>query len=172
MTARRALAQQQKNSHATDNDGRVHESRGRSKAGRNGSGRRGRPSKQATTRTLDFLGSIKDAGATAVMWHGDRVIAACSFIEHISAKFAEVTLMAVSRGRSRRGVGSALLRAVEASMQQRGIMSVAVCAGLDCVGFWHRHGYQQEATMEPRCWALLSDPFGNSRVMSKALVSC
>jgi GNAT superfamily N-acetyltransferase len=83
--------------------------------------------------------------------------------------FAELTLLAVSRGRSRRGLGSALLRLVEAWLRSRGVGCAAACAGLDCADFWRKAGYSPETPLLMRWWALLTDPFAHSRVMSKAL---
>lgn len=97
------------------------------------------------------------------------MIAACTFVAHPQNGFAELTLLAVARGRSRCGLGTALLHAVEELLRSRGVRCVAACAGLDCGGFWSKRGYDADARLETRWWALLTDPFGNSRIMAKRL---
>ena len=117
----------------------------------------------------DFLGDVRDAGTSCVLWQGDRLVAACTFRELRAAGFAELLLLAVARGRGRSGLGSGLLRGLEGWLAARGVRCVAACAGLDCGGFWSRCGYDAEQPLEPRLWALLLDPFGNSRIMAKEL---
>ena len=43
-------------------------------------------------------------------------------------------------------------------------------AGEDTLDFWRRCGYTEDAlTLQPEMWALLRDPFGNSRMLAKWL---
>jgi len=133
------------------------------------SGGEGTGQRQSNKPTFDFLGSLKDVGSTAVLWRQDKVVAACTFLAHPSEGFAEITLLAVARGRSRCGLGSALLGAVEAWLGSKGVRCAAACASLDCGEFWSKKGYVPEAALEHRWWALLTDPFGNSRIMAKML---
>lgn len=213
------------------NTGRGHSGEAKNSGGGHSAGPRPR---RRGPRTFDFLQAVQDAGSTAVLCCGGRVVAACSFVEHetdetvtvtggaISGEgavtdgamadgsvhdgaitdgamadgagrrmdpphdqpgltatpaadgarctgFAEITLLAVARGRSRRGLGSALLRLVESWLRRRGVRYAAACAGLDCADFWRKAGYSAETELLTRWWAVLTDPFAHSRVMSRAL---
>ena len=106
----------------------------------------------------------KDAGLP----RGERaVLAACTFIHHPAEGLCELQLLAVRH--SRRGLGSALLRAVEAWLRTHGrVRCIVVLAGEDTLAFWGRHGYAAEhVTLRPEHWALLRDPFGSSHMLAK-----
>lgn len=118
---------------------------------------------------VDFLGVMAERGTTAVLRQGEATLAACTFVPHLSARFAEVLLLATSARHQRRGHSSALLGAVEAHLEQGGVRWLAACAGLDCTGFWAKRGYCADACLPPEAWSLLVDGFGDSRVMSKEM---
>ena len=118
---------------------------------------------------VDFLGVMAERGTTAVLRQGDATLAACTFVPHLSARFAEVLLLATSARHQRRGHSSALLGAVETHLKQRGVRWLAACAGLDCTAFWAKRGYCADACLPPEAWSLLVDGFGDSRVMSKEM---
>ena len=98
-----------------------------------------------------------------------KPLAACTFVHHPDAHLAELHLLAVSGRHARRGLGSHLLKLVEAWLRDGGRVRCAVClAGLDTLGFWRKHGYTEEAVeLPPEQWALLRDPFGSSKLVAK-----
>ena len=99
-----------------------------------------------------------------------EVLAACTFVLHAAGGLCELQLLATSRRYARRGLGTALLHAVERWLRDEGgVACVVALAGLDTVEFWRAKGYTDDVTLSPRRWSLLRDPFGNSRIMSKEL---
>ena len=132
----------------------------------------------------DFLRGLLEAeGArTAVLRHGEgeggegdarALLAACTFVPHRAARLCELQLLAVSARHAKRGLGSALLAAVEGWLADAlGVHCVVALAGMDTVGFWRKRGYAEDAvTLEPEAWALLRDPFGHSQMMARWLPS-
>ncbi len=59
----------------------------------------------------------------------------------------EVRAVYVHPGRDRQGVGTALLAALEATAQDRGIDRLRLWASLNAVGFYERHGYEEVETV-------------------------
>jgi hypothetical protein len=43
-------------------------------------------------------------------------------------------------------------------------------AGMDCLAFWEKRGYNNDFSLNPESWGALQDPFGNSKVVAKKLV--
>lgn len=125
-----------------------------------------------SSETVDFLVSLVENGRshTATVSRADGlVLGAITFVPH-ERDFAEILLLAVRRGLSRRGLGTVLLGATERWLRARGVRIVAACAGLDCTHFWQRSGYSSdEVSLEPAMWAQLGDPFGNSRILLKVI---
>ena len=119
----------------------------------------------------DFLANLvdNDKSYTATLERNGITLAACTWVPHVG--FAEVLLLAVKRGFSRKQLGSRLLSHVESHLGASKVVSVAVCAGLDCVGFWGKMGYGAETALEVVHWSQLLDPFGSSRVLIKRLRS-
>ena len=68
-------------------------------------------------------------------------VGACTFIPHPDAHLCELQLLAVTPRYAGRGIGSALLAAVEQWLQASGIRMVVALAGLDTVDFWRKCGY-------------------------------
>ena len=66
---------------------------------------------------------------------------ACTWAPHVAAGLAEVWLLAIRRSHARKGLGSLLLRAVEARLLADGVRCAVACAGHDTVPFWRRVGY-------------------------------
>jgi GNAT superfamily N-acetyltransferase len=128
-------------------------------------------------REVDFLESLlqSDGARTAVLLgeaggatadDAPKVLAACTFVHHASAGLCEMMLLAARS--SRRGLGSALLRAVERWLRAAGVRCVVTLAGEDTLEFWRKRGYEAEhVTLPPELWALLRDPFGQSRMVAK-----
>lgn len=130
------------------------------------------PACNVQVQSSDFLGELVAAGRTVVMRRGgDRVVGAATVVLHGEprARFAELQLLAVSTGQARRGLGSALLAALEGWLRSRGMRSCVALAGLDCLPFWEKRGYADDVTLSPQQWSVLRDPFGNSRVLIKEL---
>ena len=117
----------------------------------------------------DFLGNLIDRGRTAVLLSGDAVVGACTWAPHVAAGLAEVWLLAIRRSHARKGLGSLLLRAVEARLLADGVRCAVACAGHDTVPFWRRVGYASDGTLSPKAWSLVLDPFGNSALVMKRL---
>jgi GNAT superfamily N-acetyltransferase len=110
------------------------------------------------------------------------VVGACTFIPHASAAFCELQLLAVSRRFAGRGIGNALVSAVERWLRKAGVRVVVALAGVDMVEYWRKQGYTElrttssgssaargAPTLSSQHQALLRDPFGNSQAMLKAL---
>ena len=55
-------------------------------------------------------------------------------------------------------------------MQQHGHRLCVALAGMDCLAFWEKRGYNNDFSLNPESWGALQDPFGNSKVVAKKLV--
>lgn len=116
----------------------------------------------------DFLGALVENGWNGLLYRQDGVMAACTFVPHVN--FCELQLLAVNKREAQKGLGTLLLGAVERWMQQHGHRLCVALAGMDCLAFWEKRGYNNDFSLNPESWGALQDPFGNSKVVAKKLV--
>lgn len=126
----------------------------------------------STGQRIDFLRDLVEASGarTAVLRRAEgAVLASCTFVLHADAPgLCELQLLAARH--SRRGLGSLLLGAVERWLRGAGVKCVVSLAGHDVLSFWNKLGYNEhDVEMEPSWWALLRDPFLQSRLLGKWL---
>lgn len=93
--------------------------------------------KAAVTEEAMRQGLAHDATATFVA-EGDNRLVGFSTLQ-----VPEVTAVYVHPAAQNRGVGTALLRAVEAGARIRDVQTLTVSASLNAVGFYEAHGYER-----------------------------
>lgn len=71
---------------------------------------------------------------------------------NLNPEACEVEAVYVAPTAARRGVGTELLRTVEARARELGLRRLRVDASLNAVGFYERAGYELQATGAHRLW--------------------
>jgi hypothetical protein len=72
----------------------------------------------------------------------DGEVRACAVIVPISSEHAKLRQMAVHENHQRHGLGSNLIRQIEAALRQRGFQQIQLHARAEAVPFYRRLGYQ------------------------------